>query len=444
MSQSKQKQTDSNTSSNHDREHSLENASHLAPLSQRPSTDDRGAWRKYWISQHQPWRTEPEIDEERQHYLSQRLVIQPDIEHSIYPFKDIQLSRADVEWLLINHENGRGPVSWNDESQRRRDGLDLRGADLRQVDLSHLPLARILGGLTWDEWDEATGQQRSIAAVRMQEANLRGAHLEGARFRGAHLEGANLKYTYLAAAQFRYTHFERANLGGAFLDRTDLYRASISDEKGVGPSLLDVHWGDANLFVMKWSQVAMLGDEYEARQESHHGKLKDKAARLEEYEASVRANRQVAAMLQAQGMNEDAARFAYRAQVLQRIVLRLQAFQPQVSLWQRVLKLSSYAFSLFLDLLAGYGFQPAKTTFWYLFVISCFATAYAFFGHLSPFPDAVVFSFMSFHGRGFFPSLSNETNLHNPLVGLAAAEAVTGLFIEISFIATFTKRFYGG
>lgn len=219
----------------------LENTSHLTPLSQCPSTDDRGAWRKYWLSQHQPWRIEPEIDEERQHYLIQQLEIQPDIEHSIYPFKGIRLSRADVEWLLINHENGRGPVSWNDESQRRRDGLDLRGADLKQVDLSHLPLARILGGLTWDEWDEATGQQRSIAAVRMQEANLRGAHLEGARFRGAHLEEANLKYTYLEAAQFRYTHFESANLGGAFLDRTDLYRATISDEKSIGPSLLDIH-----------------------------------------------------------------------------------------------------------------------------------------------------------------------------------------------------------
>jgi len=52
-------------------------------------------------------------------------------------------------------------------------------------------------------------------------------------------------------------------------------------------------------------------------------------------------------------------------------------------------------------------------------------------------------SIMSFHGRGFFPSLSSETNLHNPLVMLAAAEAIVGLLIEISFIATFTQRFFG-
>jgi len=81
--------------------------------------------------------------------------------------------------------------------------------------------------------------------------------------------------------------------------------------------------------------------------------------------------------------------------------------------------------------------------FWYLFVICSFTLTYSLSGHLPLFPDAFVFSLMSFHGRGFFPSLSGETNLHNPLVVRAAFEAVVGLFIEISFIATFTQRFFG-
>ncbi len=34
-------------------------------------------------------------------------------------------------------------------------------------------------------------------------------------------------------------------------------------------------------------------------------------ARLEEYEAAVRANRQLAVVLQEQGLNEEAARFTY-------------------------------------------------------------------------------------------------------------------------------------
>ncbi len=84
-----------------------------------------------------------------------------------------------------------------------------------------------------------------------------------------------------------------------------------------------------------------------------------------------------------------------------------------------------------------------EVSFWYLVIIVGFSLAYYSFGHLPLLPDAFVFSLTSFHGRGFFPGLGNETSLHNPLVVLAAIEAVVGLFIEISFIATFTQRFFG-
>jgi hypothetical protein len=97
---------------------------------QRPTADDPEEWKAYWKAQGQYWRTEPEINTERQKVLSGRRNIKSDIEQSIYPFKDIRLSRADVEWLLATHENGRGPVDWSDVSQRGREGLDLRGANL--------------------------------------------------------------------------------------------------------------------------------------------------------------------------------------------------------------------------------------------------------------------------------------------------------------------------
>jgi hypothetical protein len=42
----------------------------------------------------------------------------------------------------------------------------------------------------------------------------------------------------------------------------------------------------------------------------------------------------------------------------------------------------------------------------------------------------------SFHGRGFFQPLQS---LGDPM----AALAVIGLFIAISFIATFTQRYFG-
>ena len=78
-----------------------------------------------------------------------------------------------------------------------------------------------------------------------------------------------------------------------------------------------------------------------------------------------------------------------------------------------------------------------------MLIIVGFAFLYHALGNLSLFPpDAFVYSLTSFHGRGFFPGLETKPSLHSPLVMLAAVEAVVGLFIEISFIATFTQRFF--
>src|SRR5712691_9014893 len=87
---------------------------------QRPSTNNREDWKAYWEQQGQPWRTEPEIDSERQKYLAECRAIVPDIDKGTYPFRGVKLDRADVEWLLATHENGRGPINWNDKSQRKR------------------------------------------------------------------------------------------------------------------------------------------------------------------------------------------------------------------------------------------------------------------------------------------------------------------------------------
>jgi hypothetical protein len=54
--------------------------------------------------------------------------------------------------------------------------------------------------------------------------------------------------------------------------------------------------------------------------------------------------------------------------------------------------------------------------------------------------QALVLNVSSFHGRGFF---EQDITLGSGYARLAAAEAVPGLLIEISFIATFTQRFFG-
>jgi uncharacterized protein YjbI with pentapeptide repeats len=438
---------------------------------QHPSKDDREAWKAFWKQQGQPWRTEPEIEEERQVFLAECRTIVPDIKRGIYPFKDIKLSRADVEWLLATHENGLGPVRWSDVSQRDRWGLDLRGANLCQENLHNLPLARLRGGLTWDEWRVATDEQRDMAGVKLAGTFLFRVHLEGARLRNARLEGAYLSLAHLEEAYLDeahlersnlfQTHFEGANLREAHLEYAVLYRATFDNytslenvylgkEEIFTALVADVYWGGVSLANMNLSQVKMLGDEFRARQKepdeqyffvewqkiSSSGRLLPRSrksidTRLDEYMSAVRANRQLAVTLQGQGLNEVAARFGYHAQILQRGV------------WRRQRRYLKYAGSWLLALLAGYGYRPIRSVIWYLVIIFGFAIAYNILGRLPLFPDTFVFSLTSFHGRGFFPGLGSETSLHNPLVILAAFEAVIGLMIEISFIATFTQRFFG-
>ena len=41
-----------------------------APAVQHFANDDKEAWKAYWKKQGQPWRTEPEIDQERQEFLA--------------------------------------------------------------------------------------------------------------------------------------------------------------------------------------------------------------------------------------------------------------------------------------------------------------------------------------------------------------------------------------
>jgi uncharacterized protein YjbI with pentapeptide repeats len=438
------------------------------------------------------WRTEPEIDAERQQFLRERLAIQPDVNQGIYPFKGVKLTRADVEWLLATHEDGRGPVDRDDEQQRGRMGLDLRGADLRHVNLCGLPLARTRGGLTRSEWSHATPEQREAAALHLEGADLSEAHVEGAILRGAHLQGATLRKAFLRDAilyranmqnaymrevhlerasliaanlegvYLRKAHLERADLRNAFFDGVSSFEESTLSSPELGcVAIADVQWGDLNLSLVDWRQVTILGDEHKARKKTRRDEktgrqvIKDRAKQLDDYRDAVRANRQLANVMRGQGMNEEAVPFAYRAQVLQRKVLWRQVLwgaEPgqndasQQSLrrrlkdaWRRMRNFGSYVFSIFLDVLAGYGYKPGRSLMIYLLVIAAFSVCYATLGQLSA-REALIFSVTSFHGRGFLPG---PFSLASPVTGFAALEAVIGLFIEISFIATFTQRFFG-
>ena len=393
--------------------------------------DDDRAWLAYWEEQHQPWRTEPEIDVGRQQYLEEHLTVK-EREWERYPFKDIVLDRADVEWLLANYADGRRFAEQSYQLLHKRSGLDLRGVDLRKVDLHGLPLQGVdLYNAHLEETDlrEVHLERANLSAANLQDAYLYNAYLEDAYLSEAHLEGADLRAAHLEGADLSEAHLEGGNLSGAFFTSvTNLKGVHFGNEKSGFVLLAGVRWSDVDLSVVDWTQMNILGDEYQARRrEKENGEAKDSATRLEEYRTAVRANRQLAVALQGEGLNEEAARYAYRAQRLQRVVLRLQR------------KLGQYLFSWFLDLLVGYGYRPGRTLFWYLAIIFGFSIAYFASGNLSPL-EAFIFSLTSFHGRGFFPE---STLFLDARVILAAFEAVVGLLIEASLIATFTQRFIG-
>jgi len=296
---------------------------------------------------------------------------------------------------------------------------------------------------TWNQWRKEHQDIRpDLSEANLERTDLRYVHLEGANLRRAHLEEADLLGAHLEEADLLGAHLEGANLRLAFFDgATNLGRITLGNEQFGFVSLVDVHWGDINLSLVDWSSMKMLGEELEARRRnvSKGKKTKqeqelEKKERLDHYRWAVRANRQLAVALREQGLSEEGYYFAYRAQVLQRAVWR----------WRhRPLK---YALSWILDLLAGYGYKPIRSLLIYLFVIGSFTIAYYFLGqmaklHISGW-GALVYSVTSFHGRGFFPG-PGVTNLDNPIIRLAALEAVIGLLVEISFIATFTQRFFG-
>jgi uncharacterized protein YjbI with pentapeptide repeats len=404
---------------------------------------------------------------------------------------DVQLTGADVFWLA--NQSGRSPIGWLPNLhlegaqlfQAYLEGADLRGAhleganlrlahlknallrdthleraDLREAHLDeiNLRLAHLEGADFRDtHLERADLREAHLEGADLRRAHLEGidlsgahlegadlstaylggadlsaAHLEGANLRLAHLEGADLRDTHLERADLRDAHLEGANLRSAHLEGTDLRAVALDINSVLSDATLDkssrlgdIQWsgvGVVNLTRINWDSVSTLGDEQNLSILSP----------ATYHESAVRAYRQLAAQLRAQGMSEVADRFAYRAQNRQRIHLLRRGRIP------------GYFGSLVLAALAGYGYRPGRSILWYVAIIAGFSVLYFNFGlvngHAFNPTEAIVFSITSFHGRGFFPG---GLTLDDPVTVLASIEAVIGLLIEISFIATFTQRFFG-
>lgn len=330
-----------------------------------------------------------------------------------------------------NHRERKGPF---DKLPRQEIGVVLTGAEMSWLAEQSVPdkfgLVRNLhleGAQLFETHlegatlDHVHLEGANLGMAHLERASLDGTHLEGAALWDAHLEGASLIGAHLEGSFLHEAHLEGADLREVWFDsKSVLISATLNDKTSLG----DVRWGgvgSVELTSIKWAKIKRLGDEHDI------GKFADAG----EHDEVVRAYRQVAAQLRAQGMGEVADRFLYRAQVCQRRVLLRRFRIPQ------------YLGSLILDLISGYGYRPMRSLIAYVVIIAAFTGAYllnAQFAapHLT-WDEALVLSISAFHGRGFFTS---GISLGDTLARLAAGEAIIGLLIEITFIATFTQRFF--
>jgi len=393
------------------------------------------------------------LSEERKQQLAQQLwAWKPAMasDEKPGPFAKEKLSGLEVFWLAICAEARAGgdtaateqtlrlAIKMGDRFRFTFPQLYLHGADLREARLKSADLS------------QAHLEGADLSEAQLAGADFRGAHLTGANLYQAQLQGANLRDAQLDKADLYQAQLDGAYLYGANLMQSDLRKASMDKQTRLDwyTILTEVRldgttFDTTNLSEVNWQVVPLLQDELRAqraryladyKEEAKRGQRKPRTKRRNEYKAAARAYRRLVVALQANGMSEEAAGYAYRAQMMQRSAYRYGGWRTR----------GRWLFSGFLDLLAGYGYKPGRSVVAYLLVIFGFAATFFTLGKVvgptfSPL-GALVFSVTSFHGRGFFPG---GIALDDPITVTAAAEAIIGFLIEISFIATFTQRFFG-
>ncbi len=381
-------------------------------------------------------------------------------------FRDAHLNAAHMERAVLIKANLAGA---------HLEGAYLEGADLTSADLT----------------------EAHLEAAHLEGADLTSAHLAGTQLRGAHLQGANLTGARLSTEDSPGYTGLMADLAGVFMNSgTSLANVQLANARGHTPNLADVRWGEVNLAVIQdWRSITKLGEELLAIASD---RVKPRPAwdqRLDAWTTAVRANHQLSNALRANGLNEAAGRFAYRARVLQRRVWRCRGAwgrplddmgkRRRVARWlndqghpklgsvigwsaarwlrekghpniasviewptdifRRIARKAQTSVtrgaSLLLAMVSGYGYKVWRSVMAYVVVIALFTGLYLRAWDSADgarWPGALVMSVLSFHGRG----LGSGFSLDNSVTMLSAAEAVIGLIIEIVLIATLTQRLF--
>lgn len=160
-----------------------------------------------------------------------------------------------------------------DLSHAELHGADLSGAQLREAQLRRTMLhkARLAeADLRWANLDEADLReaylrQADLSGAYLREADMRGVYLREADLCGANLPGANLTMADLRAARLCEAHLSEAQLHIARLRHADLSKADLREANFRGAQLRQTCLRGANLQEanFRWASVVM-SDLYEA------------------------------------------------------------------------------------------------------------------------------------------------------------------------------------
>lgn len=378
----------------------------------------------------------------------------------------VRVNLGGAQLARANLSRSRMERAYMGEAQLQ--GANLHGAQMDNVDLHRAQLNRTImsraqlrganlsgANLQGSDVHWAQLQKASLYSAQMEQILLHDAQLEGADLREVCLKQAYLRRACLIGVNLSDVQLDSVDLSGVDMERADLRRASFDKASRLNNVLFDgaildqVIFDNTNLTVVPWEKVRCLGDEREAKA------TKGVTSKAEAFHAAARAYRSLSVALRNQGLGTDATRFHYRAELMER----------KSSWWQILTRLRSRRFytapeylarwlgSLILGAIAGYGDRVWRTLVTYVVTIAVFALLFMQATHgwsfglpepskLAPLPwyEALILSITSFHGRGFFQPLQS---LGDPVAMIAAIEAVVGLFIEVIFIAAFTRRVTG-
>jgi uncharacterized protein YjbI with pentapeptide repeats len=368
---------------------------------------------------------------------------------------------GELQWIMAQRK-WSGALSLPEGMQRANlskvnlIGVILSGVRLDEANLSNATLRGAILNNTYLSLANLSNVDLSLASLEnayLPVANLRDAYLTLANLRGASLTGAylsnarlgeailsnadlsiaNLSEAYLGGAILSGTVLRRANLSG-----TDLARALMTAETVLDDIALDTHtkffgtrWNGVPLDGVDWAKAPRLGDE--PTSENLAGKKASEKALL--CRNAVRAYHGLSIVLRDQGLADTASKYRLRELAMERKAMRYER------------NFGGWLLNVLLGAVAGHGEKPGRAFAAYLSIITTFALIFwgvTNFLHTGSSPlqwyEAAVLSVSSFHGRGFFTS---TIQLGDPLAIVAAFEAVFGLFIELVFIATFSRRFLG-